>query len=594
MTVATEISHVQALDIVAGVPINCAFPAYENVDISVVYGIAELLATPTTDYTVSLNPPIFDTFTVTPTAALLTKINTLIATNPLEVNKIDIYRDLDFKTSTTAPAVTFSPFTSREFDRAVLRDQQLSRRIFSEVQNRIDDVDAEEAARIEADDAIIGLITSGGTGSGADAVKEWLDLDNVDNTSDLNKPISNLTQTALNGKLSITTGALNQALTSKFIASQGARIHRVTDRIFGGRAINFNGEFSGEPFRLSLDPLIHSLHSWAFRDADFIYDSPNGTMAVVGHAQASKVSTAWPAYPAANPASIGASGFAVNDRADGLGVAWGVYSDAVVMPSGGFTVSLESAIVNFASEQNMDPFNALTSASRGGIGHWIQSGGGLDAVANPDGSMWDSLNCFDVNHATAGTVYLSSYNVAVPTLWVTGHAYTVGNCVKDPNSDIVFTCRVAHTSSGAFMSTYRAANPTHWKQRPAFRKGIVFAAGALAETSPGSNFFTGIDFQERTRISWMRNNAGVTELSGFILVDTSVDGAAPNGITMGGGLIHSLQKWAGAADGTYGGILQGRGNGGANGISFRWNSAVPRIEIYVDNTLVGNVPYNAV
>lgn len=458
------------------------------------------------------------------------------------------------------------------------------------------------------------------TGPGAMTL---VDMPSSGNLGDVVGPAS-----AVSGGVALmdgTTGKLLEdsgTLTGHFIASDGARIARMADRIFGGRATSFNGEFSGDPFRLSMDPLVHALHSWAFRDADFLYDSSIGSLAIVGHSQASKISSAWPAFPGASPASAGVSGFTINDRADGSGQGWGVYSDAVAMDGAGFTVSLESSIANLGDEVSLNPFNYATS-SRGGIGHWIQSGGGLDAVANPDGSMWEGLNCYgDVNHATAGTVYLSSYLVKASSLWVPSHGYVVDDCVEDPVSNVVFMCRVAHTSGATAMAADRAANPTYWKQRPAYRTGIVATAGSVAESSPGSNFFPFMQMTERMQLSWNRKNgSGLVETSSYIIGDTIPDGATAVGLTFqhdtlllsGGNLIfdkanpiiaargatansdlvfspngtgknYSTAMWAGNADGSIGAKVQGRGSG--NAISFNWTGTT--VAIYVDNTFVGN------
>lgn len=60
------------------------------------------------------------------------------------------------------------------------------------------------------------------TGNVAGITKTMVGLGNVDNTSDVNKPVSSAQQTALNGKLSLTGGTLTGALNGTTITTTGA------------------------------------------------------------------------------------------------------------------------------------------------------------------------------------------------------------------------------------------------------------------------------------------------------------------------------------------------------------------------------------
>lgn len=124
MTVSVNRVARQYLDVSADTPISVDIPAYEASDIFVVYGSASLVAVQGTDYTVSLADD-FETFTITPLAALITKINDLITADSTEVNSITVRRELDLLTDATAAGVRQTEFTSREFDRTAMRDQQL-------------------------------------------------------------------------------------------------------------------------------------------------------------------------------------------------------------------------------------------------------------------------------------------------------------------------------------------------------------------------------------------------------------------------------------------------------------------------------------
>lgn len=128
MVVSTSAVARRYEDVSAGTPISVDIPAYEVGDVYVYYGNASLLAVQETDYTVALAGD-FETFTVTPTASLLTKINALIAADATEENYITVRRELDLLTDVTPAGVRYTPFTSREFDRTAMRDQQLAERV---------------------------------------------------------------------------------------------------------------------------------------------------------------------------------------------------------------------------------------------------------------------------------------------------------------------------------------------------------------------------------------------------------------------------------------------------------------------------------
>lgn len=129
MAVGTEVVAVRYEDIEAGTPISVPYPLYEALDIQVYYGFAAQLAVYNTDYTITLGED-FDTFTLTPTAALRAKIDALIVADPAnEENYITVRRRLDYLTDSTAAAVRYTPFTSREFERTVLRFQQIQEQL---------------------------------------------------------------------------------------------------------------------------------------------------------------------------------------------------------------------------------------------------------------------------------------------------------------------------------------------------------------------------------------------------------------------------------------------------------------------------------
>ena len=126
MVVSTEVVARKYLDVTAGTSISVDIPTFEETDIYVYYGNAGMVAVQGVDYTVALADD-FETFTVTPLTSLIGKIDALIAAYPAtETNRITVRRTLDYETESTPAGVRYTPFTSKEFDRNAMRDQQLA------------------------------------------------------------------------------------------------------------------------------------------------------------------------------------------------------------------------------------------------------------------------------------------------------------------------------------------------------------------------------------------------------------------------------------------------------------------------------------
>lgn len=124
MALATVKSADTFYDVATGVAINCDWPLYEQDEVQVIYGKVNLLAELNVDYTVTLNPSNYNTFQVTPLAALLTKINNLIAADGTEINYITVRRVLENTTTVQTETVRLTPFLSREIDRIHMKLQQ--------------------------------------------------------------------------------------------------------------------------------------------------------------------------------------------------------------------------------------------------------------------------------------------------------------------------------------------------------------------------------------------------------------------------------------------------------------------------------------
>lgn len=367
---------------------------------------------------------------------------------------------------------------------------------------------------------------------------------------------------------------------ASFFASARPEIMRHGGRQFLGEGAVFNGVFGSFVDYTGLSDLTRALHNWAPRDSQMWIDSQWGAMTVVASSQASKAVN-WPGSPTFTPASIGVSGFGINDVPNGQ--VWGVYADAIRMPGvNGFTVALETAFGNFSDESKTTPFTLTNGSARSGVGLWVQSGAGLDLVAGD--LIQEGLTPLQVNHASAAMTVLSSFGQLGVPFWATGTAYTVGAKVEDPQSNTVWQCITPHTSPGSgTFADYRAANIGVWKAIPGHLSGIVFGATSLAELSPGGNIFSAIEMTERMQIGWYRKNgSGGVEQSATVYADFIPDGSPAVAMIFRQGQVFSNGVWSGNADGTNGARIQGRGAGQV--LSFEWDGT--NILFFVDGTQV--------
>lgn len=130
MAVASETVALEKLNIATGVEIAVAIPVFAASEIAVTYGRAALEAVQVTDYTVTLlDESAFNTFSITPTSSLLTKINNLISADDTEVNRIVVRRKMDLISQATAANAQYTSFLATQLDRAVARIQQLQEQV---------------------------------------------------------------------------------------------------------------------------------------------------------------------------------------------------------------------------------------------------------------------------------------------------------------------------------------------------------------------------------------------------------------------------------------------------------------------------------
>jgi hypothetical protein len=104
-----------------GIPVDVQVQSADEV--VAYYGSASIKAIAGTDYTVVVAND-FQTFTLTPTAGLLGKINALIAADSTEVNALTVRRDTDALSTATQASANSTQFLSDQIDRAAMRDAE--------------------------------------------------------------------------------------------------------------------------------------------------------------------------------------------------------------------------------------------------------------------------------------------------------------------------------------------------------------------------------------------------------------------------------------------------------------------------------------
>lgn len=114
-------------NIIAGTPIECTMMLLDATTVTVRYGAsARLLAVVNTDYTITLDEvDDYHSFSLTPTASLITKINALIAGTPGETNTIWVKRTLGYLSDFEETDGFLRQKIADEFSRTLMRIQQV-------------------------------------------------------------------------------------------------------------------------------------------------------------------------------------------------------------------------------------------------------------------------------------------------------------------------------------------------------------------------------------------------------------------------------------------------------------------------------------
>lgn len=139
------------------------------------------------------------------------------------------------------PPVVYDPnFNSSNFSRAFLTQAELN----AAIEGLAPKNDAQLTGITTIENADITTLNV--TGSMSGITKADVGLGNVDNTSDLNKPISTATQTALNGKLNTTGGTLSGTLTVANIVAGSATITPTELSCVDGATSNFQTQINNK------------------------------------------------------------------------------------------------------------------------------------------------------------------------------------------------------------------------------------------------------------------------------------------------------------------------------------------------------------
>jgi hypothetical protein len=106
----------QSLDIVAATPVQYDFPLKSENEVEVIYGKANVTAVLNADYEVTIAADYLS-FTITPTAALIAKIDALIGLDATEVNYITVRRTQSPLTEANVNDIRRAEFLLNEIER---------------------------------------------------------------------------------------------------------------------------------------------------------------------------------------------------------------------------------------------------------------------------------------------------------------------------------------------------------------------------------------------------------------------------------------------------------------------------------------------
>ena len=235
------------------------------------------------------------TFTGTVVLPATTTIGNVSTTELEALNGVtsDIQTQLNSKLNSATAASTYAPLTSPTFTGTVslpattsvgnvsATELQHLANVTSDVQSQLDD-------KAPTDNP-----TFTGTVSGID--KTMVGLTNVDNTSDLDKPVSNATQSALDAKLSLSGGTMTgkitldadptqalHAATKQYVDSAEAGLStkpQVLAATTGNLSATYDNGTAGEGATLNLGQLatlnIDGVTSWELLDGVLVKDQTN-------------------------------------------------------------------------------------------------------------------------------------------------------------------------------------------------------------------------------------------------------------------------------------------------------------------------------
>jgi hypothetical protein len=190
--------------IVAATPIDVDIMCYSADHVKVYYGATRVLATPGTHYSVTLSPDDYDSFTVTPTTAL---VNAVAAIDEDDTSgTIYVRRALPYTTDFQPSDAFIRERIVREADRTIMRFQQIDLAV-DELQDAVDDIDA--AVTASAASAAASASSASAAASSASA-----------SASSASAAASSASSAATSATTASTASAAAQAIINGALASQ--------------------------------------------------------------------------------------------------------------------------------------------------------------------------------------------------------------------------------------------------------------------------------------------------------------------------------------------------------------------------------------
>lgn len=336
-------------------------------------------------------------------------------------------------------------------------------------------------------------------------------------------------------------GAINQTATGQHFGQNGARIHRVTDRLFIGDAGANDGLFPNvakdwfSTFQGTLGISTGSLVSSVAAALSGV--DPNSAIPILGAGQTKY-------FTAAGTTALGVMGVAVNNNTTYATQAWGGYFEAHhVLAASGQTIGLEVNTRAAVSQQAANPFQQ-------GSTHTVQLANGCGVGG---GSITASISGTTMT-VTAVTL-LSGYTLQVGTR-IYGAGVTAGTTITALGTGTggtgTYTVSNSQTvTSRTLVATnqYQASAAIYIANNPApYQGGIVFGATALDGCDGVNGVAEAMSFAKGHYLRWYAGASTptsllfstATTLAGSVQVEMSEGQLSINNGSTGGRMLEVM------------------------------------------------------